>query len=199
MEPEVKKEDGRHPIRMEAVMAAYKKVRSNKGAGGIDGMTWEEFDKQPKALLYKLWNRMTSGSYFPQATREVIIPKAGGGERRLGIPILLDRIAQQVVVDKLEPLTEKEFHASSYGYRPCKSAHDAVAECRQNCFKYGWVIDLDIKGFFDNIDHELLMKAAERFTKEKWILMYVKRWLTTAIHKAEGTVEQRTKGTRRAE
>lgn len=195
MEPQVKKEDGRHPITMEAVMLACTKVRSNKGAGGVDGMTWEEFDKQSKALLYKLWNRMTSGSYFPQATREVIIPKGGGGERRLGIPILLDRIAQQVVVDKLEPLTEKEFHTSSYGYRPCKSAHDAVAACRQNCFRYGWVIDLDIKGFFDNIDHELLMRAMERFTKEKWIVMYVKRWLTTETHKAEGHIEQRTKGT----
>lgn len=195
MEPTVKKEDGRYAISMAAVTAAYRKVRSNKGAGGIDGMLWEGFDKQQKELLYKLWNRMTSGSYFPQATREVIIPKSGGGERRLGIPILLDRIAQQVVVDILEPLVEKEFHPNSYGYRPCKSAHDALAQCRQNCFVYGWVIDLDIKGFFDNIDHVLLLKAVERFTQEKWILMYVKRWLNTAIHKAEGNIEQRTKGT----
>jgi group II intron reverse transcriptase/maturase len=195
MEPTVKKEDGRYAISMAQVTAAYKKVRSNRGAGGIDGMSWEEFDKQHKELLYKLWNRMTSGSYFPQATREVIIPKAGGGERRLGIPILLDRIAQQVVVDILEPLTEKEFHNSSYGYRPGKSAHDALAQCRQMCFRYGWVIDLDIKGYFDNIDHALLMKAVERFTTEKWILMYVKRWLNTSTHKAEGNMKQRTKGT----
>lgn len=195
MEPTVKKEDGRYSISMGQVTAGYKKVRSNKGAGGIDGMTWKEFDEQHKELLYKLWNRMTSGSYFPQATREVIIPKGGGGERRLGIPILLDRIAQQVVVDILEPLTEKEFHTSSYGYRRCKSAHDALAQCREMCFRYGWVIDLDIKGFFDNIDHGLLMKAVERFTTEKWILMYVKRWLNTSIHKAEGNIEQRMKGT----
>ena len=195
MEPTVKKEDGRYAISMAQVTAAYKKVRSNRGAGGIDGMSWEEFDKQHKELLYKLWNRMTSGSYFPQATREVIIPKASGGERRLGIPILLDRIAQQVVVDILEPLTEKEFHNSSYGYRPGKSAHDALAQCRQMCFRYGWVIDLDIKGYFDNIDHALLMKAVERFTTEKWILMYVKRWLNTSTHKAEGNMKQRTKGT----
>lgn len=144
MEPEVKKEDGRYAISMEQVTAAYKKVRSNKGAGGVDGMSWEEFDKQHKKLLYKLWNRMTSGSYFPKATREVIIPKAGGGERRLGIPVLLDRIAQQVVVDILEPVVEKVFHPNSYGYRPGKSAHDALAQCRQMCFRYGWAIDLDI-------------------------------------------------------
>lgn len=195
MKPEVKKEDGRYTISMEQVMSACKKVRSNKGAGGIDGMTWEGFDKDWQGLLYKLWNRMTSGSYFPQATREVIIPKAAGGERRLGIPILLDRIAQQVVVDILEPLTEKEFSASSYGYRRGKSAHDALAQCRAMCFRYEWAIDLDIKGFFENIDHELLMKGLERFTQEKWILLYVKRWLNAAIHKAEGNIEQRTKGT----
>lgn len=195
MEPEVKKEDGRYAISMEQVMAAYRKVRSNNGAGGIDAMSWEEFDKDREGLLYKLWNRMTSGSYFAQATREVIISKAGGGERRLGIPVLLDRVAQQVVVNILEPLTEKEFCGSSYGYRRGKSAHDAVAQCRAMCFKYGWAIDLDIEGFFDNIDHELLMKAVERFTTEKWILMYVKRWLKAAIHKAEGNIEQRTKGT----
>ncbi|HEY6505142.1 MAG TPA: group II intron reverse transcriptase/maturase [Chitinophagaceae bacterium] len=195
MEPEVKKEDGRYAISMEQIMAAYRKVRSNKGSGGIDGMTWEEFDRQQESLLYKLWNRMTSGSYFPQATREVIIPRPGGGERRLGIPLLLDRIAQQVVVDIIEPIVEQEFHPDSYGYRPGKSAHDALRQCRQNCFRYGWVIDLDIKGFFDNIDHELLMKAVERFTTEKWILLYVKRWLNTATHKAEGHAEQRTKGT----
>lgn len=194
-EPTVKKEDGRHPISMEQVKAAYKKVRSNNGAGGIDNMSWEGFDKQKESLLYKLWNRMTSGSYFPQATKEVTIPKANGGERRLGIPILLDRIAQQVVVDIIEPLVEKKFHNDSYGYRPLKSAHDAVAQCRQRCFKYEWVIDLDIKGFFDNIDHELQMKAVEQFTQEKWILMYVKRWLNAPIHKAEGNIEQRTKGT----
>jgi group II intron reverse transcriptase/maturase len=195
MEPTVKKEDGRYAISMEQVRSAYKKVRSNKGAGGIDGMSWEEFDKEREGLLYKLWNRMTSGSYFPQGTREVIIPKAGGGERRLGIPILLDRIAQQVAADMLEPLVEKEFHPHSYGYRPGKSQHDALARCRQMCFRYDWVIDLDIKGFFDNIDHELLIKGVERFTTEKWILLYVKRWLNVAIHKAEGNIEQRTKGT----
>ncbi len=195
MEPEVKKEDGRHPISMGQVMAAYKKVRSNKGAGGIDGMSWETFEEDFRSHLYKLWNRMTSGSYHPQGTREVIIPKSGGGERRLGIPVLLDRIAQQVVVDVIEPIVEKEFSDSSYGYRRGKSAHDAVAQCRKMCFVYDWVIDLDIKGFFDNIDHGLLIKAVERFTAEKWILMYVKRWLNTATHKAEGHIEQRSKGT----
>src|SRR5437867_3435283 len=195
MEPAVKKEDGRHPISMGEVKVAYGKVRSNKGAGGIDGMSWDEFDKRKGDLLYKLWNRMTSGSYFPQATREVIRPKTGGGERRLGIPILLDRIAQQVVVAVLEPIVEKKSHADSYGYRPAKSAHDAVSQCRQRCFRYEWVIDLDIKGFFDNIDHELLMKAVEQFTTEKWVVMYMKRWLNAPTHKTEGNIEQRTKGT----
>jgi RNA-directed DNA polymerase len=194
-EPTVDKEDGRHSISMEQVRAAYQKVRSNNGSGGIDNMSWEEFDKQKEGLLYKLWNRMTSGSYFPQATKEVTIPKANGGERRLGIPILLDRIAQQVVVDVLEPVVEKKFHNDSYGYRPLKSGHDAVARCRQRCFNYEWVIDLDIKGFFDNIDHELLMKAVEQFTQERWILMYIKRWLNAPTHKAEGNIEQRAKGT----
>lgn len=195
MEPEVKKEDGRYVISINQVRAACLKVRSNKGAGGVDGMTWEEFDKQSEGLLYKLWNRMASGSYFPQATREVEIAKSGGGIRRLGIPILLDRIAQQVVVDILEPFTEKEFLPNSFGYRPGRGAHDALKQCREMCFTYQWAIDLDIKGFFDSIDHELLIKALERFTSERWILLYVRRWLTTPTHKTNGSVEQRTKGT----
>src|SRR3954468_12396549 len=160
MEPEVKKEDGRYCISMEQVEAAGVKVRSNKGAGGVDGMTWKEFDEHRNELLYKLWNRMTSGSYFPRPTREVEIEKSGGGgTRKLGVPVLLDRIAQQVVVSILEPATEKEFLPNSYGYRPRIGAHDAVKQCRKMCFRYGWVIDLDIKGFFDNIDHGLLMRA----------------------------------------
>jgi RNA-directed DNA polymerase len=195
MEPAVKKEDGRYAISMEQVVVASHKVRSNRGAGGADGMTWQEFDKKPKELLYKLWNRMTSGSYFPQPTREVEIEKTGGGVRKLGIPVLLDRIAQQVVVNILEPVTEKEFHPYSYGYRPGRGQHDALGRCREMCFSYGWVIDLDIKGFFDNINHELLMKAVERFTREKWILMYVKRWLQAPTQKKDGSKEERTKGT----
>jgi RNA-directed DNA polymerase len=195
MEPEVKKEDGRYCISMEQVELASEKVRRNKGAGGVDGMTWKEFDEHRKELLYKLWNRMTSGSYFPQATREVEIEKSGGGVRKLGIPVLLDRIAQQVVVSILEPATEKEFLPNSYGYRAGIGAHDAISRCREMCYIYGWVIDLDIEGFFDNIDHELLIKAVERFTKEKWILMYVKRWLVTPTRKRDGSVQERTKGT----
>jgi len=195
MEPTVKKEDGRHPISLGQVQAACRKVRANQGAGGIDGMSWEYFDKHSEALLYKLWNRMTSGSYFPQATREVIIPKADGGERRLGIPVILDRIAQQVVVNELAIETERQFHPDSYGYRPHRSAHDAIAKCRERCGRYGWVIDLDIKGFFDNINQAMLMKALERFTQQKWILLYVKRWLEAPVQRAESNMEQRTKGT----
>ncbi len=195
MEPEVKKEDGRYAISLTQVREACLKVRSNRGAGGVDGMTWEEFDKHPGELLYKLWNRMSSGSYMPQPTREVQIQKADGGIRKLGIPVLLDRIAQQVVVSIVEPAAEKEFLPDSYGYRPGRGAHDAIKQCRERCFIYGWVVDLDIKGFFDNIDHELLIKAVERFTTEKWILMYVKRWLNTSTIKADGGIEKRTKGT----
>lgn len=195
MEPEVKKEDGRYTITMQQVKEACLKVRSNRGAGGVDGMTWEEFDKQPRELLYKLWNRMSSGSYMPQATREVQIAKSGGGIRKLGIPILLDRVAQQVVVSILEPEAEKAFLPDSYGYRPGRGAHDAIKRCRERCFIYEWVVDLDIKGFFDNIDHDLLIKGVERFTTEKWILLYVKRWLKTNTIKADGSIEQRTMGT----
>src|SRR5215213_3204509 len=136
MEPEVKKEDGRYAISMKQVTEACLKVRSNRGAGGVDGMTWKEFDKHPKELLYKLWNRMTSGSYFPQATREVEIEKSGGGIRKLGIPILLDRIAQQVVVSIVEPFSEKEFLPNSYGYRPGRGQHDALKQCKQRCYTY---------------------------------------------------------------
>lgn len=195
MQPTVKKEDGRHPISFEQNAQACDKVRKNQGAAGIDGMTWEDFDKNRAPLLYKLWNRMTSGSYFPVATLEIEIPKAGGGKRKLGVPTLLDRIAQQVVVEVIEEETEKQFHPDSYGYRPNRSAHDAIAKCRQRCGRYEWVIDLDIKGFFDSINHELLMKAVERFISGKWILMYVRRWLKAPIQKAEGNTEQRTKGT----
>ena len=148
------------PITSVMVMQAYKKVRANKGSAGIDEMSWADLDKDLAAQLYKLWNRLSSGTYFPKPVKEVEMEKgAGAGVRKLGIPIILDRIAQAVVKTYLEQIAEPHFHESSYGYRPGKSCHQAVEKASQNVMTNDWVIDLDIKGFFDNIDHELLLKA----------------------------------------
>ena len=144
------------------VWEAYKRVKANKGAAGVDGQSIEEFEMDLRNNLYKLWNRMSSGSYFPQPVRRVEIPKDDGGTRPLGIPTVADRIAQTVVKQILEPELEKHFHPDSYGYRPGKSAQDAVGVARQRCWRFNWVLDLDIKGFFDNIDHELLMRAVRK-------------------------------------
>lgn len=184
------------PISKLQVNEAFKRVKANKGAMGVDGITIEEVTKNPRKYLYPLWNRMASGSYYPQAVRQVLIPKGDGKMRPLGIPIIVDRVAQQVIVTELEQEVEKYFHPSSYGYRPNKSAHDAIEQCRINCMKYSWVIDLDIKGFFDNIDHELLVKAVKQYTQKKYILMYVKRWLNAPIELANGTqIHPQGKGT----
>jgi len=174
------------PITRVMVWQAYKKVRANKGSGGIDNMEWEWLDNNLSTELYKLWNRLTSGSYFPMPVKEVIIKKTQGGERKLGIPTLLDRIAQQVVKSHLEPVVEPCFHNSSFGYRPQRSCHDAVAQANKNSFNHDFVIDLDIKSFFDTIDHELLMKAVQHYCKEKWILLYVRRWLEAGIVQQDG-------------
>ena len=141
------------------VWEAYKQVRGNQGAAGVDGESIAEFEEVLKDNLFKVWNRMSSGSYFPPPVRRVEIPKGNGGKRPLGIPTVADRIAQTVVKRYLEPRLEKHFHADSYGYRPGKSAIEAVGVARQRCWRYNWVLDLDIKGFFDNIDHKLLMRA----------------------------------------
>ncbi len=136
--------------------------------------------------LYKVWNRLSSGSYFPPAVKEVEIPKKDGGKRLLGIPTIGDRVAQMVVKDYLEPRLEKEFLNQSYGYRPLRNAYQALEEVRKNCWQYNWVIDLDIKGFFDNIDHQLLKRALEKHVDEKWVLMYVDRWLQMPVQKQDG-------------
>jgi RNA-directed DNA polymerase len=177
------------------VLEAYKRVKANKGSEGIDDESIEDFEKRLKDNLYKIWNRMSSGTYFPPNVKVVEIPKADGKKRALGIPTVGDRIAQMVVKIYLEPLIDPKFHPDSYGYRPKKSAIQALTRTRERCWQYEWVIDLDIKGFFDNMDHELVMKAVEKNTQSKWILMYVKRWLTAAAEKADGTVIERTKGT----
>jgi RNA-directed DNA polymerase len=168
------------------VFQAYKKVKANKGAAGIDQMSWDYLDNNLKTELYKLWNRLTSGSYFPLPVKQVEIAKKDGGIRKLGIPTLLDRIAQQVVKHELEKQVEPLFHNSSFGYRPQRSCHDAVAQANSNTFNHDFVIDLDIKGFFDTIDHELLMKAVGHYCKDKSVLLYVERWLKAGVVQKDG-------------
>jgi len=184
-----------YEISKRTVMEAFKKVKANKGAAGVDDQTLTEFEGNLKNNLYKIWNRMSSGSYFPPPVRMVEIPKSDGKVRRLGIPTVGDRIAQMVAKMYLEPLLEKQFHEDSYGYRPNKSAHDALAKTRERCWKYAFVIDLDIKGFFDNLDHELVMRAVKKHTDCKWLLLYIERWLTAPIETGDGQREERTKGT----
>ncbi|MDQ3015552.1 MAG: group II intron reverse transcriptase/maturase [Bacteroidota bacterium] len=184
------------PIELEQVVRAYHKVRQGGKATGIDHESWEEFDRKVESNLFVIWNRMSSGSYLPQAVREVEIPKKDGKMRRLGIPTLRDRIAQQVVKEYMEKRIDHLFHENSYGYRPLKSAHQAAEQVRQNCYKLDWVIDLDINKFFDEIDHELMLKAVEHVMEEKWVKMYVLRWLQMPVEKKDGTLEQKEgKGT----
>ena len=183
------------PISRLMVWQAYHKVKANHGSAGIDNMTWEDLDKNLSKNLYKLWNRLTSGSYFPVAVKEVEIKKKEGGTRKLGIPTILDRIAQQVVRAHLEPIVEKHFHENSYGYRLKRNCHQALERANRNCNYYDWVIDLDIKGFFDNIDQELLLKAVEHYCKDKWVLMYIKRWLRAGIIQKDGMYIERLTGT----
>lgn len=177
------------------VWEAYQKVKANHGAAGVDGQSIAEFETRVKDNLYRLWNRMSSGSYFPPPVRTVTIPKADGGERKLGIPTVSDRIAQMVVKSRLEPVVDPLFHPDSYGYRPGKSALEAVGQTRQRCWKLDWVIDLDIKGFFDNIDHDLLMRAVKKHAKEKWVVLYIERWLKAPAQAEDGHVTERGKGT----
>jgi len=179
------------PITRSMVWQAYKKVRKNKGSGGVDGMSLKTYEKHLEDNLYQLWNRLTSGSYFPKAVKQVSIPKRDGRQRKLGIPTIADRIAQQVIKDHLESRFEREFHENSYGYRPLKSAHQALEEVRKNVWKKDWVIDMDIKGFFDEVSHELLMKALKRHVPEKWVLMYIKRWLEAPIETESKELEYR--------
>lgn len=183
------------PISKRQVWEAYKLVKANQGAAGVDGQTLTEFEEEATDNLYKLWNRMASGSYMPPAVKRVEIPKANGGIRPLGIPTVSDRIAQMVVKQALEPKLEPQFHKDSYGYRPGKSAREAVAQTRQRCWKHAWVVEIDIKGFFDNIDHTLLLKAVRHHTRERWIVMYIERWLKAPVRMRDGTMQQRTRGT----
>jgi len=184
------------PITFKMVVDGYQKVRQGGKAAGIDNESWETFDKDVEKNLYVIWNRLASGSYHPQPVRETEIPKKDGKMRTLGIPTLRDRIAQCVVKDYMECKIDKDFHQHSYGYRPMKSGKEAIEQVRQNCFAYDWVIDMDISKFFDEIDHALLIKAVERVIEEKWVIMYVKRWLSAEVIDKDGIAKTRNgKGT----
>ena len=177
------------------VWEAYKRVKANQGAAGVDGQSIEQFEENLENNLYRLWNRMCSGSYFPPPVRRVDIPKGDGQTRPLGIPTVSDRIAQMVVQRCLEPIVEPLFHDDSYGYRPGRSAHQALSVTRQRCWRYDWVLDLDIKSFFETIDWELLLRALRRHTDCKWVLLYIERWLKAPVCMPDGTLAERSQGT----
>lgn len=177
------------------VWDAWQAVRANRGSAGIDGQGIQDFEKNEKDNLYKLWNRMSSGSYFPSPVKRVDIPKKSGGTRPLGIPTVQDRIAQMTARMVFEPMLEPRFHPDSYGYRPNKSALQALSATRKRCWEYDWVIDLDIKGFFDTIDHELMLKAVDHHSPSKWVRLYIERWLKSPAVDASGLVHERDKGT----
>ena len=175
------------------VWVAYKAVRKNRGAGGVDKVSLETYDEDLENTLYKLWNRLSSGSYFPPAVKAVPIPKKSGGERILGVPTVGDRVAQTVVKQYIEPQLEPLFHRDSYGYRPNKSALEAVGRVRQRCWEYSWALEFDIKGLFDNICHFRLMKAVRQHVADKWVHLYIQRWLEAPMS-CEGEIEIRSKG-----
>ena len=183
------------PISKRQVWEAWKKVKANQGGAGIDGQTIEAFEAKVGDNLYKLWNRMASGSYHPPPVRRVEIPKADGGVRPLGVPTVEDRVAQTVVKEVLEPELEKNFHPDSYGYRPGKSAHQALGQARERCWRSDWVLDLDIRSFFDTLDHDLLLRAVRHHTDDKWVVLYIERWLKAPVVLPNGEVEERDRGT----
>ena len=182
-------------IEKKRVYEAYKAVKSKAGGAGVDGQTIEQFEADLKNNLYKIWNRMSSGTYFPPPVRAVSIPKKTGGQRILGVPTVADRVAQMVVKQLIEPDLDSIFLADSYGYRPRKSALDAVGVTRGRCWKYDWVLEFDIRGLFDNIDHELLLRAVRKHGTSTWALLYIERWLTAPMAQEDGTINERSRGT----
>ncbi len=182
-------------ISKQEVWAAWEKVRGNKGAPGVDGVSIGEFEKDLKDNLYRVWNRMSSGTYFPPDVKAVAIPKAAGGTRILGVPSVGDRIAQTVVAEHLSVRVEPVFHPDSYGYRPGRSALDAVAMCRERCFRYDWVVEFDIRKFFDSVPWDKVIKAVEAHTDARWVALYVRRWLAAGLRMPDGSTAQRTEGT----
>ena len=189
--PEAKPYD----IPKQLVWEAYQRVKANRGAAGVDGESLAAFEKDLRGNLYKIWNRMSSGSYFPPPVRLVEIEKDNGGTRPLGIPTVADRVAQTVVKMVLEPVVEPEFHPDSYGYRPGRGALDAVAVARKRCWEADWVIDLDIRAFFDSLDWDLIERAVAHHTEVSWVRLYIARWLRAPVQRPDGTMEQRARGT----
>jgi hypothetical protein len=182
-------------ISKRAVWQAWLRVKANKGAAGVDEQSILEFERDLKGNLYKLWNRLSSGSYFPPPVRAVEIPKRDGSSRTLGVPTVADRIAQTVVAAYLEPEVEPIFHPDSYGYRPGRSALDAVGVCRERCWRNDWVLDLDLKSFFDSVPWDLVLKAVARHTDQRWVLLYVERWLKAPLQREDGSLVERDRGT----
>ncbi len=177
------------------VMQAYKLVKANAGAAGVDKQSLSDFERNLQDNLYKIWNRLSSGSYLPPPVKAIAIPKKTGGERILGIPTVSDRIAQMVVKLEFEPQVEPHFLADSYGYRPNKSALDAVGITRERCWRYDWVLEFDIKGLFDNIPHDLLLKTVNKHTDTPWVKLYIERWLRAPMQMLDGQLIKRDKGT----
>jgi len=182
-------------VSKQAVWQAYQKVKDNEGAAGVDGQSLAEFEQDRNNLLYKLWNRLSSGSYFPPPVKLVEIDKKDGGIRPLGIPTVVDRIAQTVVAQELGKVVEPIFDNDSYGYRPGRSAHDALAVCRQRCWRYDWVVDLDVKAFFDSVDHQMMLQAVAHHTDQRWVLLYVQRWLQAPLQQQDCSLVERDRGT----
>ena len=183
-------------IQKKLVWEAYLRVKAAGGAPGVDGQTIEELESDLKSNLYRIWNRMSSGTYFAPPVLRVAIPKRNGGTRNLGIPTVSDRIARQTVVKMvLEPAVEPLFHSDSYGYRPGKSAVQAVGQARVRCWKFNWVLDLDIRSFFDSLDHELVLRAVKKYTASRWVILYIERWLKAPVQTQDGLLEPRTSGT----
>jgi len=179
------------------VWQAWKQVKAKKGAAGVDGQSIADFEADLGNNLYRIWNRMSSGTYFPPPVRAVEIPKASGGTRMLGVPTVGDRVAQTVAALALEPRTESIFHEDSYGYRPGRGPLDAVAKCRQRCWEKDWLIDLDVQKFFDSVPWDLMVKAVQANTthEQRWIVLYVKRWLAAPILMPDGRLADRDRGT----
>jgi RNA-directed DNA polymerase len=189
------KPDGKpFAISKRLVWEAWRRVKANRGAAGVDEESIQAFEANLRDNLYKVWNRMSSGSYIPPPVRAVEIPKKKGGSRMLGVPTVADRVAQTVAYLYLEPEVERVFHPDSYGYRPRRSAHDALRTCRQRCWRYDWVLDLDLKSFFDSLDHSLVLKAVAHHTNLRWILLYVERWLKAPLQLEDGTLKRRDRG-----